>query len=250
MATVVGVMDRYNWFDRTDVIVVVDPAHRTLTWVPRGLPCPHANFARQGWRILNAAFNGAFTQCTALGLREKQMAGHKNLLAALSAYGIRVQHSLVVARHGTEWLAQGVDVVVPVSRREIYWYPLKPTMDIHTQGRKRVVFNPPSERLRGERVHQWVGARVGGSDFGRLRRQRVLVGKLLDVGFPFRKIMEHPEWLSASDPGAYADLRAVGPRWETQLFMPSQSVLDSMAAQLGKKVTTKVVGNHRSVVVR
>jgi hypothetical protein len=174
---VVGVTDRRTWPDaRTDNLVVVDPRRRALVWVPRDIWIP----------FVGDKVNGAFAR-----------RGFPGLLGSLWLLGLPVTSGLVVSRAATERWAADLDLVVPVEEPLRFRYPLAPDMNIHTQGEKVVTFDPPSARLRGERVHQWVGARyeVGrpGSDLRRLARQQVLVRRLLEEGALFSEVLDRPE---------------------------------------------------------
>src|SRR5438093_7233501 len=171
MGTVVAIMDGPGWTSRTDNIVIVDPAAEQLRWVPRDLWCDS----------LHNRINVAFAR-----------SGHEGVMAALAENDFAVQHSLCLARVAVERALADVDVVVPVERALSYWYPLHPQARIE-DGKKVVRFDPPAERLRGERVHQWIGARYAvdrpASDFERLARQQVLVRRLLEEGYPFDRAL-------------------------------------------------------------
>src|SRR5207245_438534 len=132
-----------------------------------------------------------------------------------------VQHSLCLARVAVERALADVDVVVPVERALSYWYPLHPQARIE-DGKKVVRFDPPAERLRGERVHQWIGARYAvdrpASDFERLARQQVLVRRLLEEGYPFDRALVDPEQVSSSDPATLDELRSVRATWAFETY--------------------------------
>ena len=167
----VAILDRDNWDANTDIIVVADPAHRRLTWVPRDLWCP-----RLGDRI-GRAF--AIGQGPAL-------------LAALGKLGLPCKGLICLRRSASEAALSAASVTVPVVERIDFWYPLHPTQPIEA-GRKAIFFQPPEERLSGERLHQWIGARFmvnrPGSDLFRLRRQQVLLRALLESGFDFGRAL-------------------------------------------------------------
>src|SRR5215212_5544445 len=154
MATVIGVMDRDSFGANTDVIVLADSSARELLWIPRDLWC----------ESLGDRVNRAF----ALG-------GHVGLSVALAEHGIAGEHSVCLLPAAVGSAFDGLEVEVPVDERIELWYPLAPQRSIK-EGRKRVVFEPPVERLAGERLHQWIGARYGvarpGSDLERIRRQQ------------------------------------------------------------------------------
>lgn len=195
MATVVCILDRDDWQANTDNIVVADPARRTLTWVPRDLWCP----------ALNDRVNAAFAR-----------GGHETLLAALAGLGLRVSHSLCLRRRAAERALAGLSVTVPVPAPLDMLYPLAPRIRIQ-EGHKIVRFHPPEERLEGERIHQWIGARRvlrgPSGDLARIRRQQVFVRRLLETGFDFAAALAEADDLRLSSPAALAELGAVRAGW-------------------------------------
>lgn len=202
-ATVVGVMDRDSWTARTDNIVVVDAKRRRLVWIPRDL-----------WSdVVGDRINEAFAS-----------GGHELLQAAVREHGLRVESSVVLLRAGVERSLDDLGVTVPVASRRRYWYPLAPTLRIE-DGRKLVVFDPPCETLRGERIHQWLGARRSADDppptlpdLDRIERQQVLVRTLLQDGFAFAKALEDPALASISGSRAHGVLGAVRANWDFETF--------------------------------
>ena len=198
MSTVVTVMDRGGWEANTDNIVVADPTSRRLTWVPRDLWAESIRF-----RVNKAYARG----------------GHEALAAALADLGLPVEHGLCLRREATERALAGAEVTVPVREPLRFWYPLEPNADIE-QGRKPISFDPPEETLRGERIHQWLGARYrreGTSrlpDVERLQRQQVFVRALLEQGFDFRGAVEvDPSLVRASGPEAFEEMSRVDGSW-------------------------------------
>lgn len=197
MATVVTVMDRDGFDQRTDNIVVVQPARRRLLWVPRDTWC----------EALGDRINGAYRQ-----------GGHDGLADGLASLGLPVDHSLCLPRTLVEHALAGITVTVPVSAPLRFWYPLAPTATIEA-GRKPVDFLPPREELQGERIHQWLGARYGrdpevlSTDLTRIQRQQVFVRALLRQRFDFSSALDGPIEPSLSDPAAVDDLRRVRSWW-------------------------------------
>ena len=200
MATVVAVTDSARSDARTDNIVVVEPRRRRLLWIPRDLWCE-----RLGDRV-----NGAF-----------HLGQHRALISALGEHGINVKHSVCVIRAAVERALEDVVVSVPVPERLEFWYPLRPDAPIE-DGRKVVTFSPPEEILRGERIHQWIGARYGrnapGSDLGRIHRQQVFLRSLLEQGFPFAEVVAEPGSCSVSGDRAFNDLRKVRATWRFETY--------------------------------
>jgi hypothetical protein len=197
MSTVVAVMDRPGWESNTDVIVVVRPERRELLWVPRDL------WSERLGRRTGEAFAAG---------------GHDALLTALGEAGIAVEHGLCVARETAEAIVDRLELVVPVAEPLRYWYPLVPKARIE-DGRKLVSFDPPSERLSGERLHQWLGARyaVGrpSGDLERIGRQQVALREALRAGV---RLGDGAEGIEASAAGAYDDLAQVGHDWRFDTF--------------------------------
>lgn len=196
MATVILVMDRSSFRANTDNIVVVDPDRMRLTWVPRDLWC--------------APIRHRINRAYAIG-------GAEQVADALAEHGFHAEHTVCLSRAAVEAGLEGATVMMPIRERLELWYPSRPTMKIEA-GRKRVVFEPPVERLSGERIHQWVGARYSvdgtGSDFQRIRRQRELVAVMLGDGFEFRRFLERPEATRVSSPAAIDELAGVRADWD------------------------------------
>jgi hypothetical protein len=195
MATAVCVLDRDDWGANTDNMVVVDPARKLLLWVPRDIWCPSF-----GDRINTAFARG----------------GHALLQAALGEIGIGVAHSLCLRRIAVERALDGLSITVPVPAPLDLLYPLAPRTFIE-DGRKVVRFRPPEERLEGERIHQWIGARqvLSGKsgDLMRIGRQHVFVRRLLETGFDFRAAVADPRQISSSSSTALDEAGAVRRDW-------------------------------------
>jgi hypothetical protein len=195
MATAVCVLDRDDWKANTDNMVVVDPARKLLLWVPRDIWCP----------LFGDRINTAFAR-----------GGHELLHAALGEIGIEVAHSLCLRRHAVERALDGLAITVPVPAPLDLLYPLTPLTPIE-DGRKVVRFRPPEERLQGERIHQWIGARRAlfgkTGDLARIGRQHIFVRRLLETGFDFRTAIADPELASMSSSAAIAEVAAVCSHW-------------------------------------
>lgn len=221
-AVAVAILDRDNWNANTDVIVVADWNTRSLTWVPRDLWSPMA-----GDRI-NAAFSKG---------------GGELLIAALEELGFRADSVLCLRRAASEAALAEADVVVPVDRPLDFWYPLEPNLPIE-EGCKQISFRPPEERLSGERLHQWIGARLeldqGGSDIRRLRRQCVLLKVLLATNFNFRKALQDPKLFAVSGPDPIPLLTEVGVHWKMVVFdHVKNTVIDGKSVLLRRRTASK-----------
>ncbi|HEY0919169.1 hypothetical protein [Devosia sp.] len=196
----VAILDRDDWAANTDIIVVADAKRRRLTWVPRDLWSP----------LLNDRINAAFRQ-----------GGGARLLEALGQLGFPCDSVLCLRRAATEAALAGADVTVPVERSQAFWYPLWPTEPIEN-GRKLVEFRAPGERLQGERIHQWIGARHAvagdGSDLMRLARQRTLLLALLRQGVDFGQLLRDPDLVRMFGPDSRATLAQVDETWAMRVF--------------------------------
>jgi hypothetical protein len=192
MATIVAVMDRVGFDAHTDNLVLVEPERARLTWIPRDLWCD----------VVPGRINWAFRR-----------GGHGLLVAGLREHGFHATNSLVLSREATESALADLAVVVPVPCRMAFSYPLTPRARIE-DGSKQVVFNPPAEVLRGERIHQWVGAR--GTDLHRIERQKILIRRLLERRFDFRRALAHPDGYRIVGDGCLADLARVQPTWSLE----------------------------------
>jgi anionic cell wall polymer biosynthesis LytR-Cps2A-Psr (LCP) family protein len=193
----VAIMDEDNWTSQTDILVIVDARRRRLTWVPRDL---WSNFADNR---INRAF--------ALG----------PLLPALAELGFPCHGLLCLRRGATADALAAVEVEVPVTRPLDFWYPLAPTRRIQ-EGRKQIAFRPPSERLSGERLHQWMGARyaVSGksSDLYRLARQATLLRALLQQHADFSVVLADPERYRIEGADPLPVLAQVDASWQMRVF--------------------------------
>lgn len=195
MIVAVGVLDRDRWDANTDNLAVVDPDRRRVTWVPRDLWCDAVADR------VNAAF----------------AAGGLPLLAeALADHGLHVDGCVVLRRAATERLLDDVSLTVPVSRPLRFLYPLTPTTLVQ-DGAKVIRFDPPSETLRGERLHQWLGARKvpsgSGSDLHRIRRQQAALRAALRAGIDLGPALADRTLVRASGEDALAALREVRSDW-------------------------------------
>ena len=197
MTTVVTVMDREGFDQRTDNIVVVQPGQRRLLWVPRDIWCD----------VIGDRINVAYKR-----------GGHDTLREGLASLGLPVEHSLCLPRASVERVLDDAVVTVPVEQPIGLWYPLTPTTRVQ-DGRKPVDFFPPREKLQGERIHHWLGARhgrdpgAGISDLHRIQRQQVFVRALIRQGFDFSAVLHGSPEPSLSDPLALDDLRRVRSWW-------------------------------------
>jgi len=194
-------MDRPTWWDNTDVLVLAQPAARRLLWIPRDLWCPG----------LGDRVNRAYALGSEDGLR-----------AALAEHGFVADHTVVLRRDAASALLDTLAVTVPIDREETFLYPLDPERPIE-EGRRRIRFSPPSERLEGERLHQWIGARyrVDGpaSDLERIKRQQRLLAVLMIEETDFSAVLGEDGCRVSSD-DAIAELAQVEPGWRLEIHGP------------------------------
>jgi hypothetical protein len=199
MTTVVAIMDQPGWSSCTDNIVVVATDQRSLLWVPRDLWCV----------TINDRINTAFAT-----------GGHAGLVAALAEHQIIVEHSICVSRTATGHAIERLAVTVPIERPIALWYQLQPLQPIQ-HGRKLVRFTPPAEELRGERIHQWIGARYAprdgggsdGSDLRRITRQHTFVRALIGQGFDFSSLLSDEALIRVSSDEAVSEVARVRADW-------------------------------------
>lgn len=203
MATIVGIMDERSLRGRTDVMVLAQPERERLVWVPRDLWCP-----RLGDRI-NRAY---------------ELGRHAGLEAALAEHGLEAGHGLVVSRAATERVIAGLDVMMPVARALELQVPAVPGGDIR-EARRKVRFDPPATRLRGDRIHDWVSGRYSpdpreAGDLARIRRQQLLLAVLLGEGAELGGVLDRPEEFDLTSPHALSELEVVRADWKFETLGP------------------------------
>ena len=210
MSTVISIMDRDGWKNRTDVIVVADGVNKTLTWIPRDF-----------WsEIVKNRINIAY----ALG-------GHKLLIHSLNKLGLKVKRSLCVLPKAISRAIADLTIDVPVSEPMSFSYPIEPfgpTSEVDKPGARHIItFSPPSEILSNERIHQWIGARFrvdgGGlnTDLERIERQQILMKRLLEKRFNFGRCF-CPDYVAFSKNFSFSDLKEMDASWKLELFAKEQ----------------------------
>jgi hypothetical protein len=104
-----------------------------------------------------------------------------------------------------------------------FWYPLHPTRPIE-EGKKSIVFNPPGESLSGEKIHQWIGARItfdkGNSDLIRIERHITFLRCLLEQNFDFTRLITNKEYFSTYRSSVFEDLMQVIANWKLEILGP------------------------------
>ena len=189
-------MDREGWDQRTDILVVVNPNSREVLWVPRDLYCTTVD------NRINTAF---------------KKGGHPLLHSSLAEHGIIVENSIIILRSAIEAALANLRITVPVEEHQKFYYPLAPQQAIE-DGRKLVRFDPPEEILEGERIHQWIGARVplegnidATLDLVRIRRQQTFLRRLLEEKFNFAAVPH--QLMKISSPAAIGDVAQGRSNW-------------------------------------
>lgn len=193
MAIAVAVTDRPDWHSCTDVIVVADPERGLLTWVPRDL-----------W------IESTDSRINVLCMRRDI----ETFTEVLRAEGFAIDGWLLLRRDAVSAVLDRSEVTMPVREPLDFWYPLEPEIEIE-EGRKQISFRPPVERLAGERLHQWIGARyeLGGSgdDRRRIARQQQLLAVMLGSGFDFTAFIASERAVRMSDASIPSRLAGIGP---------------------------------------
>jgi hypothetical protein len=152
----------------------------------------------------------------------------------LNEHAIRADHSLCLRRSAVERALMHLAVTVPVPEPLDLIYPLTPSTRVE-DGRKVVRFRPPEERLEGERIHQWIGARrsLGGEsgDLARIKRQQVFLRCLLQKHVDLGVALADPELFRSSAAAALVEVASVRSDWRL-------AVLDDVSPAIrdGKEV--------------
>ena len=164
-------MDRNSWSARTDVIIIINPILKKITWIPRDIYI----------KLINTRINCAFSK-----------GQHELLIKCLKEININVKYSLCLLPDIIELFLNEINEIkinIPITRE--YYYPLN-RLDEIEKGKKIISFNYPCEILSGERLHQWIGARYAvkpygiiGTDLDRINRQQVLIKEILKNNLKF-----------------------------------------------------------------
>ncbi len=192
----VAILDRDEWTANTDNLAVVDPERRSVVSVPRDLWC----------RCVGDRINRAWVE-----------GGPDLLRAALAEHGLAVDEVLVLRRRAVSDVLDRIEVTVPVEESTVFYYQAEPLMILEESPVVLPRFEPPEERISGLRIHQWVGARRAlrgqGTDFGRMRRQQVLVRAMISEGIDFAAFLADTSRVSTTSPQAIKSLARVDTGW-------------------------------------
>ena len=162
---VVCIMDRNRWNDNTDIIVIVHMTKKILEWIPRDL------YSKSIKNRINAAY---------------AQGGEKLLLKCLQEFNINASACVCVLPDGVNDNFNHMgEITVPVLENMTFKYPLHRHQPIEN-GSRLVKFHKPTELLRGDRFHEWIGARYRVPaiinkypDFHRIKRQQILLKQFL-----------------------------------------------------------------------
>lgn len=218
--TVLTITDRDDWTSCTDNIVVADAKAKLLTFVPRDL-----------WiGSLQAKANAAF-----------RLGGHSKLMAAMAEIGLPVSSSVCLTPVAIKPLIDRICVPVRVDEVMNFWYPKDRRIGITDandapvlDARKQIRFDPPLEVLEGERVHEWLGARIsadekGQDDLKRIVRQQILIKSLLQTRFDFTGLnLSHASFSTA---GVWGDLAKVGADWKCVTYGDGRLMAEMINSQ-------------------
>ncbi len=197
MSVIIGILDSNQ---NTDVIVNVDTVNQKLIWIPRDLYIfPLRN-------RINIAFSKG---------------GHTLFLNMINRLGYKAKHSICIPHTTSMKVFESLKISVPIREYSQYYYPLKPFTFIE-DGQKIIQFDPPSEELYGERIHQYLGARYridkkpAFLDFDRIARQQLFLKALLETKFDFSQFLKEPIYISDQD--AIQELKKVNSEYQLELF--------------------------------
>ncbi len=162
---VITIMDRNTWTANTDIIIFVNPSKKELTWIPRDM------YIKEIDKRINAAYRTGRDQL---------------LFESLKSINYDVSYNLCILPNAiNDFFNQIEEIIVPVNFDRLFFYPLHRHQPIEN-GKKIIEFKEPSELLKGDRFHEWIGARYGAipksvysSDFDRIKRQQILVKEIL-----------------------------------------------------------------------
>ena len=120
-----------------------------------------------------------------------------------------------------------------------------------------VSFRPPSERLEGNRIHEWLGARKRllqrslrreGTDGKRMRRQQIFLRVLIEQHFDFLSLLADPEAVQVSGEEALRELAMIDPSWRMKTFEHVRdAMINGMCVQLKEnEPVTKLAKSSRA----
>jgi len=199
MGTAIGIMDGDSWDHRTDNIVVVNAAKKSVLWIPRDLYC----------ECIQHRINEAYRR-----------GGPNKLKEALAEHHMSVSNVVCIRRDAISEFLKDLKVTVPIKTSFNFWYPIKPTMKIEDHGAKLVKFDPPKETLVGERIHQWLGGRTTSlvkergsdvDDIDRIKRQHIFIKELLKAGTDFSSILASKDRITIT--GSIDEIKRINQSW-------------------------------------
>ena len=165
-------MDENNFKARTDILVIIDVIRQKLIWVPRDLYC----------ELIGARINVAYRR-----------GGEKLLLECLKEFDYKVNYAICILPKLLDIYFTAIgELLIPVKEDISFYYPTNWPIPIE-QTRKTIYFSSPNTLLKGERFHQWIGARycisnksqIVDGDIGRIIRQQQLIKELIKIKYNF-----------------------------------------------------------------
>ena len=229
MSLVLAIMDRNNWSARTDVMVIVNPTEKTLSWIPRDLYC----------KTIDNRINAVYRK------------GQELLfLSSLQKLGYQVQHCVCMLPDVVNACIQQMPPIsIPLYKTIGFEYPLHRHEPIEN-GKRIITFRAPVEKLSGDRIHEFIGARYsirigsenadqqkkqykkyymdtghpnyaqknGFPDFNRMRRQQILVKEWLNThANTFHFTIPHdPEKIKGLNETTISILKKIDQTWVLQ----------------------------------
>lgn len=170
---VLVIMDRNNWNGRTDNIIIISKKNKKIKWIPRDL------YSKSIKNRINTAYS---------------FGGPDLLIRCLKEINIIVDNCICILPYLIdENIDNLVSITVPVSYNMKFYYPIYRHKPIE-EGRKIIEFNSPNVTLKGDRIHEWIGARyeitknTNNSEFPdihRIKRQQILLKELLKIKYKF-----------------------------------------------------------------
>lgn len=196
----IGILDDHR---NTDIIIVLDPMMKKLTWIPRDV------FSYRINHRINAAFSHG---------------GHRCFIDAVKRLGFdKISHSVCIPMDTCKKVFSGIELYVDIPKEIEYYYPIKLFEPIEN-GHKIIRFEPPGESLKGERIHQFLGARIQVDpskhtlfgDFERIERQQVFFKSLIREGFNFQNFCSHELYVFGNNLMKFFD--TLDPTYRTERF--------------------------------
>lgn len=183
MSLLIGLLDDDK---NTDVIIHINYKSKTMTWIPRDL------YSHRILHKINSAYryggNLLFKKCV-------EDLGFGSIIDCIC-----------IPIKSCRKVFSSLEVYVEIQEQADYYYPIRIGRPIE-EGRKIISFSPPGELLKGERIHQFLGARTRVKstdytdlpDFERIKRQQSFMRALIRDKFKFKTFFNHEIDASATE---------------------------------------------------